>query len=165
MERDSTTGVQKVSVSHQIGVSPILCRVVCDFFYRLGDKSRTYQKKVNLQTNETEENKEYINIDEGERERRGCDLSFSSSDDEQSFSHEWDAKTRSYSRMLGGAGGRDHYANSRGLPIAPDSTHRRDRGSYVDHTHASPPMNPRMQPYSMDDSRRKREKKAKVSFH
>ena len=40
-----------------------------DFFYRLGDKSRTYQKKVNLQTNETEENKEYINIDEGERER------------------------------------------------------------------------------------------------
>lgn len=102
------------------------------------------------------------------REMRGgreeAETYLSLSDDEQSFSHEWDAKTRSYSRMLGGAGGHDHYANSRGLPAVPDSTHRRDRGSYVDHTHTSPPMNPRMQPYSMDDSRRKREKKAKVSF-
>ena len=32
MERDSTTGVQKVSVSHQIGVLPVLCCVACDFF-------------------------------------------------------------------------------------------------------------------------------------
>ncbi|XP_003384339.1 PREDICTED: myeloid leukemia factor-like [Amphimedon queenslandica] len=133
MERDSTTGVQKTSVSHQIG-----------------DKSRTVQREVNLRTNEREENREYINLTE---------------EDEPSFSREWDEKARSYPRSLGvGPSRRDHYAHSMGLPSEP--THRQDRGMFVDHTHSSPPMYPRMQPYSVDNGqRKKRDKKAaKVTF-
>ena len=123
---------------------------------------------MNLRTNEREENREFINLTEGKREilkmKNNGDfmIIFLISEDEPSFSREWDEKARSYSRSLGvGPSRRDHYAHSMGLPSEPTN-----RGVFVDHTHSSPPTYPRMQPYSVDNGqRRKRDKKgAKVTF-
>jgi len=73
-ERNSQTGVDRMAIGHHIY-----------------DRGHVVERSRNRRTNDTEENQEFLNIDEEEREK---------------FHEEWQRKSRSH-HHAGGGGGRD----------------------------------------------------------